>query len=79
MGSESAAPAAWGILATPTGIPGACPAAAGADGSDLRGSCRVAGAANYPPAAAGRALEGSLVGGDCVAAIAEAVEAVGHR
>ncbi len=79
MGSESAAPAAGSVLAAASGIAGACPTAAGADGGNLRSSCRVAGAANYPPAAAGRALEGSLVGGDCVAAIAEAVEAVGHR
>jgi len=79
MVSESAATAAGGVLATPTDIQGACPTAAGSDNGQLRGSCRVAGAANYPPAAAGRALEGSLVGGDCVTAIAEAVEAVGHR
>ena len=77
-GSESAASAAGGILAASSSIAGAHPTGVGPGDGHLRGSCGVAGSAHYAPAAACRALEGSLMGGDCVAAVAEAVEAVGH-
>jgi hypothetical protein len=79
MGSESAATAAGGILASASGIAGAGPAAGDLDDGHLGRSCGMAGFANYAPSAAGRALEDALPCGDSVAAVAETVEAVGHR
>lgn len=79
MVSECAAPAAGRVFAEASSIAGSCPTGVGSDNGQLRGPCGVAGAAENPPAAAGCSFEGTLVGWDCVAAVADTMEAVGHR